>query len=270
MADYSQASSFAKQSYISPDQYLDNQDKQTTKMEDLEASLVEEEPYQRPSDEISTSYINMQRKKSFLRRSMAPLEEGSLRSNILTMLSGTIGVGLLSLPKALSTTGLTVGIVGLILFGVFTAYTYKILNDLVIESKRKSYANVVGYYFGKRLAGAFVNLTITATLSLGILYGSISWLFLEKLLKMHNLVDFKIDDPKKLTIDEYDPLTVKWRYICSAIIFVFILPFVYQRSISSLKYVSIVVIIAVVYRSVCLFSSSGNSIVPIAPSLSYT
>lgn len=90
-----------------------------------------------------------QRNKSYLLRNLSPLQRGGLRSSILTIISSTIGAGLLSLPKTLATYGLGSGVFFLALFGLLTGYTYKILNDMIEESRKKSYANIVVHFFGK-------------------------------------------------------------------------------------------------------------------------
>lgn len=241
---------FRKEKDLSPDEYLEKEDKNSEKIDKLDVSLVEEDPYQRETTEVTHSHVESQRQKSFLVRNISPLQQGSLRSSVLTMVSSTIGAGLLSLPKAFSSVGLVTGMIGLTVFGVLTGYTYRILNELVMTSGKKSYANVVSHFFGKKVAGVFVNFTIFATLSVGILYGSVTWLFLAKLLKTHGFIDFKESDPINEVIDEQDPLTVKWRYICSGIMFLFILPFVYQRNISSLRYVSLLIVVSVFYTIV--------------------
>lgn len=240
-----------KNKEISPDEYLEKEDRKSEEMFDnIDASLVEENPFQRETTEHSHKHVENQRQKSFIVRNITPLEQGGLRSSVLTMVSSTIGAGLLTLPNALAAVGLVNGLVWLTLFGILTSYTYRILNDLVIQSKKKSYANVVAHYFGKRIAGVFVNFTIAATLSVGILYGSVSWLFLAKLLKTHGLVDFKESNAEKQEIDQYDAETIKWRYICSGLMFLFILPFVYQRNISSLRYISLLIVLSVFYTIV--------------------
>lgn len=72
-----------------------------------------------------------------------------MRSSILTIFSSTIGAGLLSLPKVLSTFGLMSGLGFLTIFGFLTGYTYRILNALIEESDKLSYANIVAHFFGK-------------------------------------------------------------------------------------------------------------------------
>lgn len=88
-------------------------------------------------------------------RNLSQIEKGGMRSSFLTMFSGTAGAGLLSLPQVLSLYGVTMGLSSLFVFGLLTHRTYKILNELINESGRKSYANVCSYYFGKVI---FINI----------------------------------------------------------------------------------------------------------------
>lgn len=74
-----------------------------------------------------------------------------------------------------------------------------------------------------------------------------AWIFLGKLLRIYNLVPFVYSNPDTQEIDQYDSLTVKWRYICSLSMMVFILPFVYQRNLANLRYVSLLIVASVFY-----------------------
>lgn len=59
------------------------------------------------------------------------------------------------------------------------------------------------------------------------------------------MVDFKYSDPKSQTIDESDPLSIKWRVGTMIGIFFFILPLNLQRSLGSLRYFSIAILLVV-------------------------
>lgn len=78
-----------------------------------------------------------------------------------------------------------------------------------------------------------------------------AWIFLGKLLKMFNLVDLPEKNHQTQELDENDPLTIKWRYICSVSMLVFILPFVYQRNLASLRYISLLIVVSIFY-TVCV------------------
>ena len=116
---------------------------------------VEDDPNQRETEDHHMHYssrglaVQKQRDKNCLSRVTSKLEKGSLRSSFFTMFSGTAGAGLLSMPKILSYYGVLSSLGYLILFGLLTHRTYSILNDLAVQSGKKSYANLVSHYFGK-------------------------------------------------------------------------------------------------------------------------
>lgn len=72
------------------------------------------------------------------------------------MFSGLLGAGLLSLPKVISIYGVTLGMLSLLLFGMISWYTYIILNQLIMASHKKTYANVCAFYLGKVAVRAHV------------------------------------------------------------------------------------------------------------------
>ncbi len=92
--------------------------------------------------------VESQRKRNFVDRNLSKLTKGGLRSSLFTLFSGTVGAGLLSLPKILSYYGLGLGIVCLIVFALLTYEMYYILNELIEKSGKRSYANVCAHYFG--------------------------------------------------------------------------------------------------------------------------
>lgn len=74
-----------------------------------------------------------------------------------------------------------------------------------------------------------------------------AWIFLSKLLKIYKILDFPYSNADTQEIDQYDSLTVKWRYICSISMMVFIMPFVYQRNLANLRYISLLIVVSVFY-----------------------
>lgn len=76
------------------------------------------------------------------------------------------------------------------------------------------------------------------------------WEFLSSVLKNLEIIDFKYKNEKKKQIDQDDALTVKWRYICSGIMMVLSLPFIYQRSLGNLRYNSALIVLVITYTIV--------------------
>ena len=128
--------------------------------DDLDAKMedsIEENPFQRETNVETLSYgiswsslpVESQNNKGFIDRNFSGLSKGGIRSSLFTMFSGTMGAGLLSLPNVFSYYGFVLGCVIIVIFGLVTYQMYRILNELIIDSKKKSYANVVAHYLGK-------------------------------------------------------------------------------------------------------------------------
>ena len=81
----------------------------------------------------------------------------------------------------------------------------------------------------------------------GIGYLTSAWQFLASLLKTLKIIDFQYDNPNTKNINQYDSLTVKWRYICCAVMTVLIIPINYQRSLGTLRYFSMLIFITIIY-----------------------
>jgi hypothetical protein len=64
------------------------------------------------------------------------------------------------------------------------------------------------------------------------------------ILKNYNLVNFVYKNEANQEIDQSDPLTAQYRYICSAIMAVVITPLAYQRTLGSLRYFSMYTFLA--------------------------
>lgn len=67
------------------------------------------------------------------------------------------------------------------------------------------------------------------------------------MLKNLDIIDFKYKNKEKKQIDQDDELTVKWRYICSGILMLLSLPFIYQRSLGNLRYNSALIVLTIAY-----------------------
>jgi amino acid permease len=88
------------------------------------------------------------RELNTFKRIFRPIGEGSSRGAVFTLFSGSVGAGVLSLPKVMSYYGFTVGLI-MILFNAFLAYTsYMALFKAISLSGKKAYPNLVNYYLG--------------------------------------------------------------------------------------------------------------------------
>lgn len=91
----------------------------------------------------------------WFKRTFRTVGEGSIRGSVFTLFSGSVGAGVLSLPKVMSYYGLMTGVL-MILFNSFLAYTsYTSLFKAIIKSGKKRYPNLVNYYLGNKPARLF-------------------------------------------------------------------------------------------------------------------
>lgn len=163
--------------------------------------------------------------------------------------------------------GIGLGMGLLCSFALLTRHTYMILDDLVRQSGKKSYANMCSHFLGRGPARAIVLFMIFSLQSWGILYASVSWQFLSTLIKDFGWVNLPYSNPISQEIDQNASLTVKWRFICMGIMALFVFPFVYQKSLGTLRYVSVYIFCAMLFTIVLVmvqfpgyFQQYGSSI----------
>lgn len=127
---------------------------------------------------------------------------------------------------------------------------HTIIWELTEASGKKSYANLFSHYFNKTAAKIIIQFLIFAQFCSLILYTAVSWSFLAHLLKIVGLIDFPIKDENTQEIDQNDPLTIKWRYICMAAMCLFIYPINCTKNLAALRYISMAILIIVFYTIV--------------------
>ena len=91
----------------------------------------------------------------------------------------------------------------------------------------------------------FVLLSFILQFVLNLFTNILVWQFVGKLLKDFGLINFRYSDPASKTIDEYDSLTIKWRYISMTALYFIVLPLNVQRSIANFRYISIIILVIV-------------------------
>lgn len=87
-----------------------------------------------------------------MKRNFSELSKGGIRSSVFTLFSSAVGAGILSLPHVVSYYGVVLGGALMFVFALVTYTAQNILNSLIEQSGKKSYANVCSHYFGKRNA----------------------------------------------------------------------------------------------------------------------
>lgn len=84
---------------------------------------------------------------------------GSISGTVFNMCSSTLGAGVLSLPLAISQTGMLLGPILLVVTAAATYYSCDLLVSAMIATGARSYEQLTVYLYGKR-AGMFVELNI--------------------------------------------------------------------------------------------------------------
>ena len=86
--------------------------------------------------------------RSWMTRTFAPLGPGCLRAAIMVLCSSTIGAGMLALPYSLSTCGLALGVLLLLVVSLSFIGYYRILVRVSTGFDSHSYLQVVEAYYG--------------------------------------------------------------------------------------------------------------------------
>ncbi|CAG9314198.1 unnamed protein product [Blepharisma stoltei] len=94
-------------------------------------------------------------KKSWIEKLFSPIIPGSVKSSVLSLCSITLGSGVLSLPLAVYTCGLALGMDLLIIGGLICSFYYKILIKASDMTKQYTHAGIAealfGFYFKRGL-----------------------------------------------------------------------------------------------------------------------
>lgn len=99
---------------------------------------------------------------------------------MINLFAATVGAGLLSLPLIFSYYGLLLGTLCLLMFSLMTYHIITMLNGLIVESGKKSYANLCAHYLGRvastnqTFAKFIIQFLIFSFLCTCVLYAAVS------------------------------------------------------------------------------------------------
>jgi hypothetical protein len=110
--------------------------------------VVQERAEHSPSEEEISDLEDIRRKNVF-GRLFRPMGAGSIRSSIMTLVSGCAGVGMLGLPKVMSYFGVTFGVTLFVVCGGFAHMSITILCEAMQISGKRKYPNIVSFFLGK-------------------------------------------------------------------------------------------------------------------------
>lgn len=187
---------------------------------------------------------------SKFKRIFRPIGEGSSRGAVFTLFSGSVGAGVLSLPKVMSYYGFATGIF-MIVLNAYLAYTsYMALFKAITLSGRKRYPNLVNFYLGKTPAKLFAYSIICVQFLAVCIFICIGWNFIQHMIMDYKLIDLPtVRDPisGNLVVDNYSKQALIWRAIILYGLMTLMLPLSLMKDISSLRYFSLGNLIVLVY-----------------------
>lgn len=208
---------------------------------------IDLDPPQRITSDIDIDKIYSQGKAGTMTELCGPIEKGDLRNSTLTFLCACIGAAMLSLPSVFASFGILMGLLLSALFAYMNYETYYIIDQAIIHSGRRGYSNICSHYFGKQ-NGKFCAVGIMSVLfMISVVYASISWNFLEKLLNDNGIVNLPYADENKGEFEEYNSKTLIVRLISMALIGLACFPLLLLRKLSALKRIVELIIVVIVY-----------------------
>lgn len=207
---------------------------------------VELDPPQRITSPKDLENICSKAQKPLMNQLFFPFTPGCLRASSFTIFSSSVGAGVLSLPKIVSYYGLGLGIVLIILASVLNYQTFMLLDQAITRSKKRSYANIVAHFLGKKLARFNILMTILTLMMVCCIYATLTWNFAENLLTQYNIATLPVKDQDVGTFDEYDPQSYYVRSITLGTVLCLILLLLLQNKLGALRYLTIVIISTVI------------------------
>jgi hypothetical protein len=187
---------------------------------------IEPEPSQHDPTKSMLERHTTNRERNFFARNFRPPSQAGVRSSAFTLITGTMGAGVLGLPKVSTYFGLALSIVILILFGLVTMHSYFILNDAIVHSKKRGYANVAAFYFGRNGGRIVVFIIIITQFVACVMYCVMSWQFLESIIDDYTPYHFtKTVDPNgQVSFEAYAQDTFLMRIYCLVPLAIILLP----------------------------------------------
>lgn len=136
---------------------------------------------------------------------------------------------------------------------------HTIIWELMESTDRRSYANLFSHFFNQvvlndqTIAKILIQFLIFAQFCSLFSYTGVSnlissgWYFLAHLLNVFGITDLPYSNKDTQEIDQSDPTVIKYRYICMGILALLILPVNCVKELATIRYVSMIIMIVVLY-----------------------
>lgn len=200
--------------------------------------------FSNPSPEM-VAELEATRQKSCLKRLFSAMKPGSLRATVLFFIRMTCGAGILSLPYYVSEFGLITGVFMLFMAGMLTYFAFMFMFEAQIHTGARSLDQVVRELLPRKVYLAYRYMLCLDLLMPCIIYLVVAWNIATFILYVTGLYnDSWIIDPYKLEFQQYDPLLWAVRAISLHVIFLLVIVGLLQPSLTKLKFISIIQLIA--------------------------
>lgn len=189
------------------------------------------------------------RRRNWFARNFRPVADGGIRSSSFTLITGTVGAGILGLPVVGTYFGLTLALCFVLFFGCLTIWSYAILNDAIVHSNKRGYVNLCAYYFGKNGGYSVVFIFIVTQQMVTAVYCVIAWQFIQNIIREYDWFKFNTisDANGEQIILNYDPENWLFRLCVVGALGVLMLPLVLAKKLSVLKYLSLASFAIIIY-----------------------
>lgn len=193
---------------------------------------------------ITESLVHFEGKKgNFFKRNLAPMDVGSLRGSVFSLICTTVGAGILSMPFILRSCGYVIGIVIIILGGILSLTYSMLLMDSQMMTGVKSFPELVKITLGPASSRFLEFITVLTGYSISVAYFVVLATDIEQLLYTFFFSKESVTQP------------YVWYLIISGATFLE-LPLVLRKNIDQLRYSSFLGVMSAVYPAllVCFLS----------------
>ena len=196
--------------------------------------------YSKPSKSMLEN-LDQTRNLSILKRIFRNLGPGSLRGAAINFIRMTTGVGIMALPFYLSKFGLVLGVLIMIIAGLLTYNAFIFNFEAQRESGKKQMVEIVAHFLPNWIVRIF-KITFSIDLIMPpVVYTVMGWNIFSYLLYIFGYYkESWIVDPYKLLFHDYEPSLFLVRAVFLHIVFLLMIPLFLQRSMESLKSLSII------------------------------
>ena len=212
--------------------------------------------YSNPNEDM-LNQLDSQRQKGFFKRNFATLKGGSLRAVVIYWIRMTTGIGIMALPFYISQMGVLMGSILVLLAGFMSYFSFKYIFTAQILTGKKDLVQITRKFLPSWMVTLYSYLLIVDIFSAMVIYTVVSWNLFCYLIAIFGWAkDEWIKDPNTLEFYDYNKEVIIIRVIFLHVIFLGLIPLFLQRSLESLKSVSLIFMISLIFVVIVLLAQT--------------